>query len=345
MRVVVVGAGLGGLAAAIAAGRAGHEVVVFERAPQLRESGSGIGLMPNGVLALDALGVGEEVRSKAVTMSGLAAIRDRHGRLLLGADQDVVTRQLGAPVVVVARRWLHRLLVETLAVQVRTGVEVLAVSEDGTVLTGDGRLDADLVVGADGVGSQIRAHLFPAHRGVEGVGELAARAVVRCPPELAAVPEPAPPEARAVLPAGELLDHRTGRRFGCMPMAGGDVYWYATWRAVDGSEPLAARFAGWHPAVPALIGAAGPEGFRVDELVRLAEPLPALTAGRVALLGDAAHAMTPDLGQGGCLAFEDAVQLGRELDGAERDDVAEALRRYDAARRRARRRCCARRTG
>ena len=230
MRVVVVGAGLGGLAAAIAAGRAGHEVVVFERAPQLRESGAGIGLMPNGVLALDARGVGEQVRSKAVTVSGPAGMRDRRGRLLLGTDQDVVARRLGAPVVVVARRWLHRLLVETLAAQVRTGVEVLAGSEDGTVRTGDGRLEADPVVPAGGVRSPIRAQLCPAHRGVEGVGELAARAVVRCPPELAAVPEPAAvpgpaavPEQAAVrepartgLPAGEPLDQRTGSRFGCM---------------------------------------------------------------------------------------------------------------------------------
>ena len=141
----------------------------------------------------------------------------------------------------------------------------------------------------------------------------------------------------------------------------GNVYWYASWHgrpAGDGDlrDWLLTAYAGWHPAVPALINAAGPEGIRVDELVRLVEPLPSLVAGRVVLLGDAAHAMTPDLGQGGCQAFEDAAVLRRELSGVkdglseaeaelnavEAGGLAEALRRYDAIRRRARWRCCAR---
>ncbi|HET8643458.1 MAG TPA: FAD-dependent oxidoreductase, partial [Pseudonocardiaceae bacterium] len=129
MRVVVVGAGLGGLAAAIAVERAGHEVVVCERAPRPRETGAGIGLLPNGVLALDELGVGAEVRTMAMAVPGPAGMRDRRGRLLLATDQDAVTRRVGAPVVVAARRWLHQLLSAALPEgTVRTGVDVLAVT-------------------------------------------------------------------------------------------------------------------------------------------------------------------------------------------------------------------------
>src|SRR5689334_20309208 len=107
MRVVVVGAGLGGLAAAVALHRAGHDVVVRERAGELRESGAGIGIMPNGVLALDALGLGGPVRERTLPLTAGGGFRDRHGRALLVADQAAVERRTGAPTVVVPRRWLH----------------------------------------------------------------------------------------------------------------------------------------------------------------------------------------------------------------------------------------------
>jgi len=343
MRVVVVGAGLGGLAAAIAVRAAGHEVLVCERSPVLREAGAGIGLMPNGVLALDMLGLGAAVRAKAMPLGpGGAGLRDHRGRLLLHTSQDRLEAMLGAPVVVVPRQWLHRLLADALlsgvvpAGVVRTGVDVHAVR--GAVLdTSAGAIEADLVVAADGVGSAMRAQLFPAHPGVVGSGEYAARALVPVPPSLAG----------HELPAGELLDHRSGERFGCMPMPGGTVYWYATWPLRDDvpssppyggnvtSSPdglrdrLAHRRRDWHPAVSELIMAAAPDGVHADETVRLASPLPSMVAGRVALLGDAAH----DLGQGGCQAFEDAVALGAVLAGVEPAGLDDALRRYDAARR------------
>ena len=335
MRVVVVGAGLGGLAAAIAVRAAGHDVVVCERSPVLREAGAGIGLMPNGVLALDALGVGAQVRAMATPFTGGAAgLRDHRGRLLLGTRQDRLEAALGAPVVVVPRQWLHRLLADALPDGVvHTGVEVPAVPAGGVLGTSAGDLAADLVVGADGVGSALRARLFPSHPGVVGSGEYAARALVTAPAE---------PDGQQ-LPVGELLDHRTGERFGCMPMvspaAPAEVYWYATWPASadqgrDGLRDwLAHRRRDWHPAVAALIAAAAPDQVHVDETVRLAEPLPSLVADRVALLGDAAHAMTPDLGQGGCQAFEDAVALGRVLTGVQGSGLDAALHRYDAERR------------
>ena len=223
----------------------------------------------------------------------------------------------GAPVAVMARRHLHGLLAAQLA--------------DGTVLTGRAVHDlrehsADLVVVADGARSALRATMFPEHPGIEGSGEFAARAIA---------PHPDVP-----LAPGELLDYRTGDRFGCMPMADGRAYWYATWRGAPASDDPAARLAwlrarraDWHPGVPALIGATTPQDVHVTETVRLARPLPSFAVGRVALLGDAAHAMTPDLGQGACQAFEDAVTLAAVLDGADRDAVPAALARYDAVRR------------
>ncbi|GAA4585948.1 FAD-dependent monooxygenase [Planotetraspora phitsanulokensis] len=333
MRIVVVGAGLGGVSAAVGLHRRGHEVTLYERGAELREAGTAVVVMPNGVRALDELGLSDYVRGQAMPAVN-GGLRDWRGRPLLVTDAVQAQRTVG-PSVAVSRAELHRALRAPLPAElVRTAAPVQRLDPDpaGVTVISDGQPStrADAVIVADGIGSAIRSRLFPQHPGLRRVGRLDLRGML---------PAPASPDVRELL-AGILVDRRSGAMFGLFPVGESDLYWF-TDSALHGPPPGAQQarrdalslMADWHPAVPALIEATPPADIYVDAIACLAEPLPSFAVGRVALLGDAAHAMTPDLGQGASQAFEDAAAVTRHLADAEPADVEQRLLRYDAERR------------
>ncbi|MFF5516455.1 FAD-dependent monooxygenase [Streptomyces coeruleorubidus] len=323
---VVVGGGIGGLAAAIGLRLIGWEVTVVERAPVLADAGAGISLHANGIRALDALGVGEAVRAAARPQyTGGTRVPD--GGWLAPMDGTALERELGTPIVGIPRAVLHHLLRAALPSGcVLVGTEATSVDRTDAdrvrVPLGDTVLEADLVVAADGVGSRLRARLFPRHPGPAYSGSTVLRAITEHPVELDTDFE---------------LTWGRGAEFGHIAFADGRAEWHAVLnsppgiRHTDSLAELRLRFGTWHDPIPALLAATRSDAVLHHDIHELATPLPAFTAGRIALLGDAAHAMTPNLGQGACQALEDAAVLAAAL--ATEPTVATALARYDAERR------------
>ncbi|MFE3578632.1 FAD-dependent monooxygenase [Streptomyces vinaceus] len=327
--VAVVGGGIGGLAAAVALHRRGWRVEVLERAADFTELGAGISLWPNALRALEVLGLAGAVREfGAVEAAG--GVRDRRGRWLSRTDNAELARRFGHPLLVLHRADLLRVLREALpADSLRSGSEVSTVRDEGNrtvVVHRGGESRPDLVVGADGLHSAVRRALWPAAAGPRYAGYTAWRMVTE--------PLAEPPREGAAT-------WGRGARFGYTALPGGRMYCFATATlpagAASGSfeseseyAELLGRFGSWPDPIPALL-AAVPAGAVLRHDLYDLPPLPSFVRGRVALMGDAAHAMTPNLGQGACQALEDAVTLAHCLDTT--PDVPAALRSYDLLRR------------
>ncbi|MEU6671805.1 FAD-dependent monooxygenase [Streptomyces sp. NPDC046727] len=304
-RVIVIGGGIGGLAAAAALHQKGWAVTVLERAPSLEPVGAAISLAPNALRALDVLGIGDEIRDLAA-WQGDGGLRTPGGRWLSRSDAGAAAARFGGPLVLLPRA----VLVDRLAAllppgAVRTAAPAsLADPGEGArparVTTGGEELEAELVVGSDGINSRVRTALFPGHPGPAYAGFTTWRVLIP-------------------VPGTEFASHETwgrGHIWGTHPLKDGRVYAYAAAvvpageRAPDDEKAeLLRRYGDWHDPVPAVLAAARPEDVLRNDVHHLARPLPAYHSGRTVLLGDAAHAMPPTLGQGGNQAVEDAVVL------------------------------------
>lgn len=327
--IVIVGAGMGGLTAALALKQRGHKVRVIERTRRLRPAGAAISVWSNGVRVLDRLGVGEAVRRAGGHMTHMA-YKSADDRALTEFSLAPLYEAVGRAACPIARTELQRILLEAVGEENvslgRAGIDYRPTKEGVEVILDSGeRLTADLLVVADGVHSSLRERVLghPVARCYRGYVNWNVR--VPATPDLA-------PLTHWVQYVG------SGQRVSLMPMGQGDFYCFFDVPRPAGSQgtpsdyraELAHHFADWPLPVKHLI-----ERFDETAMARVEihdiDPLTTLVGPRAALLGDAAHAMAPDLGQGGCQAMEDAWVLAQSLDDAS-GDIPQALTAYDAAR-------------
>lgn len=316
LRVLVVGGGIGGLSAAIALRRQGHEIVVLERAPRLDPVGAGITLFANAMSALGRLGLAEAV-STAGALATHSAILTSDGRELTTLPADLLD---GA--VTVHRGDLQAALLDA-AGDVRLGAgvtEVEQTAEAVVVKVANGSEErGDLLVAADGLWSAVRASVAPAAPRYGGYTAWRGVSPVTVEP-------------------GRLSESwGVGERFGLVDI-GARTYWFATANTPEGQSDdprerkaeLMRRFGDWHTPIAAVLEAT-PESAILRNDVYYLDPLERWSQGRVVLLGDAAHATTPGIGQGAAQAIEDAVVLADQL--GDHDQIADGLARYESIRR------------
>ena len=323
MRALVVGAGIAGLATGIALRQAGLEVEILERSPQLREIGAGLMIWPNGSRALESLGVeAKTLEVKKVTLSNW------RGRRLVEMPVGSAYVRYGHSVSFVHRADLQAALAKTFGSEgLRLGCEVRGFSEnvaDVEVALSDGTVAAgDLLVGADGLRSPVRRQLLgdgdPTYLGSTIWRGLAAS------------------EGIAVPPGSGINWWGRGSEFLAFHLSDSKIYWAAVTKEPKGEKPgpgghkqdLLDRFGDWAQPVPALIaGTTDAAILRNDMYDR--PPASHWSRGRVTLVGDAAHPMSPNQGQGACQALEDGVALGESVQRT--SSLAEAFQLYERRR-------------
>lgn len=330
MKAIVIGAGIGGMCTAIGLGRFGIETEVFEAVKEIKPVGAAISIWPNGVKCLNFLGMKEDLRRLGGPMQSMAYKDFQAGNTLTQFSLDPLVADSGERPYPVARAELQAMLLDTYGREkVQFGKRVARVEQDDSGVTAffeDGsEAHGDLLIACDGTHSVVRKYVLG--RSVERryAGYVNWNGLVEIDESIA-------PSRQWTTFVGE------GKRVSLMPVANNRFYFFfdvplPTGLAEDRStlrDDLTRYFQGWAAPVQQLIGQINPETTNRVEIHDI-DPFPELVKGRVALLGDAAHSTTPDIGQGGCAAMEDAVVLATILQ-TNSLGIEDALLRYQAKR-------------
>jgi FAD-dependent urate hydroxylase len=328
LKVIIIGAGIGGLTAGIALCQAGYEVEIYDRVGSLRPVGAGISLWSNGVKVLNRLGLGAEIAAIGGEMNAME-YRNKTGELLNHIDLMPLIDRVGQRPYPVARRDLQTMLVEAFPGQVHLDHKCIDFEEYETGVTAifenGHRASGDLIIAADGIRSQFRKHILDEPVEPKYAGYINWNGLVPADEKLA-------PKHTWSIYVGE------HKRASLMPVGDSRCYFFFDVPLPPDNcatpdryqAELKEHFHGWDAPVQQLIDRLNP-----DTTARIAihdmGPIDRYVKGRVALLGDAAHGTCPDLGQGGCQALEDGWVLSNYLI-ATNISVPDALKRYESER-------------
>ena len=329
MKAIIIGGGIGGLAAAVALRQANIEAVVFERAFELRGVGAGVALWANATKVLRRLGLYGPIREAGAEIGG--EVRSWSGKELFSFSAADLRRRFGEANLAIHRADLHAALLSALPESMlHLDAELVGLEQDGRGVVahfaGGRQEEGDLLIGADGLHSAVRARVLqdgpPRYAGFT-----AWRGILE--------------DADGIVPEGIGLNvWGRGSELGLTNLGRNRAYWYATRNAPEGEpenpagrreEVLGLLEERRHPNNPFR---AAVEATKETNILRTdlydRDPVGSWGTGRVTLLGDAAHPMTPSLGQGACQAIEDAVELADALHGTKH--IPDALRSYERRR-------------
>ena len=325
--IAVVGGGIAGLTTAIALRRLGFQPVVFESAPEIKALGAGLALAANAIQGLQYLGLADKVIPLGEQLSHFA-ILDERGKVISETDSTALSRKYGLNNFAIHRGALHQVLLEALGdTPLHTGKKAIRADEtkNGVCLTfADGSAyQADYVIAADGVHSPLRQQLVP-NSGTRYAGYTCWRAVVKNP---------------GIAFSGATETWGTKGRIGLVPLANDQIYWFLCQNAPPQDpamkairiEDLRERFQHYHAPVAQVLEATQPEQLLWNDIVDV-PPLERYAFGRILLMGDAAHATTPNMGQGACQAIEGAAVLLQEWQKTLNADTQTVFQRFEQRR-------------
>ncbi len=332
MKVVIIGAGMGGMSAAIALRQIGIETAVYERVTENKPVGAAISVWSNGVKCLNYLGLQEETAELGGIVETMSYIDAHTGETMCRFSMQPLIDEVGQRPYPIARAELQSMLMQAYGFDhINFGMKMVSVENDATGTTAkatfaDGTtVTADVIIGADGASSITREYVLGAPVTRRYAGYVNFNGLVDTDDTIG-------PATEWTTYVGE------GKRVSVMPVAGGRVYVFfdvvepegVPYERGSAREVLRSHFAGWAPGVQTLIDTLDPQTTNRVEILDL-DPFHTWVKGRVAVLGDAAHNTTPDIGQGGCSAMEDAIELQWAFKDHP-DDVHAALAAYQSAR-------------